>query len=338
MPAPVPPGTFPGDIVVELSGVTKVFYQKQRSERLSEALRSLVRPVVREVRALDGVDLQVRRGEIVAYAGPNGAGKSTSVKLLSGLLSPTSGTVRTLGLDPMRERIGCVSRLGVVFGQRTELWLDHPVAASFEWKRVVWDIPRPRYEAMVGMVKELLGLDEFFRSLTRELSLGQKMRAELGLALLHEPEILLLDEPTIGVDVLAKRNLLAFIKELNRQKQVTILLTSHDMSELEELAGRIVLIDKGKIAFDGSFEALRSGWSDRRLLSLHTSSGTAPVLSGADHIASEASRHDYHYDARSVRLTALLAQASAQTDLLDVESHRGSIDDVIADIYESWQR
>ena len=142
MPKPVRPDTSDGDIVVELSGVSKVFYQKQRSERLSEALRGLVRPVIREVRALDHVDLRLRRGEIVAYAGPNGAGKSTSVKLLSGLLSPTSGVVRTLGMDPMRDRIRCVSRLGVVFGQRTELWLDHPVAASFEWKRVVWEIPR----------------------------------------------------------------------------------------------------------------------------------------------------------------------------------------------------
>ena len=191
---------------------------------------------------------------------------------------------------------------------------------------------------MLGTVKELLGLEEFFRSLVRELSLGQKMRVELGLALMHEPEILLLDEPTIGVDVLAKRNLLNFIKELNRRKQVTIMLTSHDMSELEQLAGRIVLIDKGKIAFDGSFEALRSSWSDRRLLSMHTSSETAPALRGAEHVASEGVKHEYHYDAKKTRLTELLEQAAAQTEVLDVESHRGSIDDVIADIYESWQQ
>ena len=149
-------------------------------------------------------------------------------------------------MDPVRDRVRYVGKIGVVFGQRTELWIDHPVAASFEWKRVVWDIPRPRYERMRELVKELLGLGEFFNSLTRELSLGQKMRAELGLALLHEPELLFLDEPTIGLDVLAKRTILGFIKDLNREQRVTVMLTSHDMAELEQLAGRIVMIDHGK--------------------------------------------------------------------------------------------
>src|SRR5207302_6096205 len=139
------------------------------------------------------------------------------------------------------------------FGQRTELWGDHPVAASFEWKRVVWDIPRDRYERMAGFVKELLGLDEFFHTLTRELSLGQRMRADLGLALLHEPEILLLDEPTLGLDVLARRRILSFIRELNRERDVSVIITSHDMAELEQLAGRIVLLHQGQIAFDGVF-------------------------------------------------------------------------------------
>src|SRR5712671_5017973 len=177
-------------IVVNLSGVSKTFFQRQRSERLQDVFRNLFHPSVRKVQALQHIDLQIRRGEIVAYAGPNGAGKSTTVKLLSGMLAPATGTVRSLGMDPVRERVRYVGKIGVVFGQRTELWMDHPIAASFEWKRVVWDIPRPRYERMRDLVKELLGLGECFNSLTRELSLGQKMRAELGLALLHEPELL----------------------------------------------------------------------------------------------------------------------------------------------------
>jgi ABC-2 type transport system ATP-binding protein len=274
----------------------------------------------------------------VAYAGPNGAGKSTTVKLLTGLLSPTAGTVRTLGMDPVRDRMRCVSRMGVVFGQRTELWLDHPVAACFEWKRVVWDIPRERFDEMLAIVKSLLGLDEFFHSLVRELSLGQKMRAELGMALMHEPEILVLDEPTIGVDVLAKRNIINFIKELNREKHVTVLITSHDMSELEQLAGRIVMIDRGRIAFDGDFDALRDRFSRHRLLVIRTASAAAPVLRGAELLGGEEGRYEYSYDASQVQLPDLLSQAAEQGELLDVESHRGSIDDVIADIYESWQQ
>jgi len=330
--------TAASDIVVELRGVCKTFRQKQRSERLRDTVRSMFRPPIREVRALQQIDLQIRRGEIVAYAGPNGAGKSTTVKLLSGMLAPDTGTVRSLGMDPVRDRVRYVGKIGVVFGQRTELWMDHPIAASFEWKRVVWDIPRPRYERMRDLVKELLGLGEFFNSLTRELSLGQKMRAELGLALLHEPELLFLDEPTIGLDVLAKRTILGFIKDLNREQRVTVMLTSHDMAELEQLAGRIVMIDHGKIAFDGSFDRLRREVSDQRRLLLETSNGTPPALGGATLVRSEAGRHEYTFDATQTKIAALLEQATGQTQVLDVETHRAPIDEVIADIYRQWQR
>ena len=280
--------TCAGDIAVELKGVNKTFYQRQRSAQLGDVFKNLLRPQIREIRALQEVDLVVRRGEIVAYAGANGAGKSTTVKLLSSVLAPTSGTVRALGMDPLRDRVSYVSRIGVVFGQRTELWWDQPVSASFEWKRVVWDIPRDRYERMLGFVKELLGLDEFFDSLARQLSLGQKMRADLGLMLMHEPEILFLDEPTIGVDVLAKRNILEFIQNLNREQGVTVMITSHDMDELEQLAGRIVMIDKGRIAFDGAFDVLRSHFGDRRRLRLQTKGEQAPVLAQAELLQSEA--------------------------------------------------
>ncbi len=338
MPTSALSATAPSDIVVELKGVCKTYRQRQRSEHLSEAVRNLLRPRIREVQALRNIDLQISRGEVVAYAGPNGAGKSTTVKLLSSVLAPDAGTVRVLGMDPMRDRLRYVNHIGVVFGQRTELWWDHPVAASYEWKRVVWDIPRERYERMLGLVKELLGLDEFYHSLARELSLGQKMRADLGLVLLHEPEILFLDEPTIGLDVLAKRNILRFIQDLNRERQVTVMLTSHDMSELEQLAGRIVLIDRGKIAFDGDFSQLRREFVDRRRLLLETPNGPPPALAGAELVKSEPGRHEYVFDASRVKLSALLEQAAAQTTVLDVETHRAPIDDVIADIYESWQR
>jgi ABC-2 type transport system ATP-binding protein len=326
------------DIVVELDGVHKTFRQKQRSERLGEALRNMLRPPVREVQALRDVSLRIGRGEIVAYAGPNGAGKSTTVKLLSGILAPDRGRVRALGMDPVRERVRYVRNIGVVFGQRTELWNDHPIAASFEWKRVVWDIPRARYERMKGLVIEVLGLGEFFNSLTRELSLGQKMRAELGLALLHEPEILFLDEPTIGLDVLAKRLILGFIKELNREQRVTVMVTSHDMAELEQLAGRIVMIDHGRLAFDGPFDLLRREVSDRRRLLIETPNGAAPALHGAELVKSEPGRHEYVFDAAHVRIAELLEQAAAQTQVLDVETHRAPIDEVIADIYSHWRR
>jgi ABC-2 type transport system ATP-binding protein len=337
MDGPAPSGTATSDTVVELTGVSKVFYQRQRTGRLADILRNLLHPTVKKVQALAEIELTIRRGECVAYAGPNGAGKSTTVKLLSGLLSPDAGRVRVLSLDPVRDRVRYVGRIGVVFGQRTELWWDHPIAASFEWKRVVWDIPRDRYDRMVGRVKELLDLEPFFNSLARELSLGQRMRADLGLALLHEPEILFLDEPTLGLDVLAKRNVLTFVKELNREQGVTVMVTSHDMSDLEQLAGRIVMIHQGRIAFDGDFDRLRREIADRRRLLLETEDGAAPVLEGAQHLNSDSGRHEYVFDATKVRIADLLDQAAAQTRVLDVETHRAPIDDVIADLYQTWQ-
>jgi ABC-2 type transport system ATP-binding protein len=307
-----------------------------RSARFGDVLHNLLRPRVRVVEALRDIDLIVRRGEIVAYAGPNGAGKSTTIKLLSGLLAPDRGSVRALGMDPVEDRVRYVGRVGVVFGQRTELWWDHPIAASFEWKRVVWNIPQPRYERMVKLTRELLGLDDIFHTLARELSLGQRMRADLGLALLHEPEILLLDEPTLGLDVLARRRILSFIKELNRERGVSVLVTSHDMAELEQLAGRIVLLHEGQIAFDGVFADLRRVLTHRRILILETASIDPPHLDGAELLHTDASRHEFAFDAAQFKLSDLLEQAAAQTEILDVETHRAPIDEVVADLYEHW--
>jgi ABC-2 type transport system ATP-binding protein len=319
-----------------LRNVRKTYRQRVRSARLADIVRNLLRPEIRVVQALRGIDLIVRRGEIVAYAGPNGAGKSTTIKLLSGLLAPDSGSVRALGMDPVHDRVRYVGRIGVVFGQRTELWWDHPIAASFEWKRIVWNIPEPRYERMLGLVRELLGLDDIFHTLARELSLGQRMRADLGLALLHEPEVLLLDEPTLGLDVLARRRILSFIKELNRERGVSVLVTSHDMAELEQLAGRIVLLHEGQIAFDGDFAELRRLLSRRRVLTLETSSPEPPDLEGAELLRTDGGRHEYAFDAAQVKLAHLLEQAAAQSEVLDVETHRAPIDEVVADLYEHW--
>ncbi|MBM7784197.1 ABC transporter ATP-binding protein [Tenggerimyces flavus] len=337
MPASVRSATPTSDTVVEISGVLKRYQQRQRSEKLRDALTNLVRPKISTITALDGIDLSVRRGEILAYAGANGAGKSTTIKLLSGLLAPDAGSVRVFGMDPVRQRVPYVRRIGVVFGQRTDLWWDHPVGATFEWKRVVWEIPRERFDRMLAYVKELLGLDAFFQTLARELSLGQRMRADLGLALMHEPELLLLDEPTLGLDVLAKRRMLQSILDLNASRAMTVIVTSHDMPDLEQLASRVVMLHRGAIAFDGAFPALRATLGDRRRLVLTTDAAVAaPTLPGADLVSSTDGQHEYAFDAAQVPIAGLLAEASSLVPVLDVETHRDSIDEVVADLYESW--
>ena len=323
--------------VVELRGVHKSFRRRLRSATFTGLLRDLARPRRETVTALRGIDLTVGAGEMVAYAGPNGAGKSTTIKLLAGLLAPDAGTVRALGTDPVRDRVRYVGRIGVVFGQRTELWWDHPVSASFTWRKTVWRIPDDVYRRSLGFARELLGLDPFWHAAARELSLGQRMRADLALALVGEPEILFLDEPTIGLDVLVKQDVLEAIRMLNRERSMTVMITSHDMPDLEHLRARIVLLNEGSIAFDGSFDELRRRMGDRRRLVVETDSPAAPELPGARHLGSEGRRHEYAFDAMAQPIPRLLAAAAARARLVDVETHRAPIEDVIADLYRDWR-
>ena len=236
------------DTVVELSDVTKRFRRLRRG--------GLFRREYEDVYALSHVNLTVHRGEFLAYAGPNGAGKSTTFKLLCGMLAPTEGTSRLFGLDPIRDRIAVMRRTGVLFGNRSELWWDHPVRSSFEWKRNVWAIPRADYEARLDQLVSELRLSDFMDAFARELSLGQRMRANLALTLLHSPELLLLDEPTLGLDVLAKRDLIQALRRINRSTRVTVIVTSHDMDDLHDMADRLVLIHQGAIRYDGPFDPL----------------------------------------------------------------------------------
>jgi viologen exporter family transport system ATP-binding protein len=324
--------------VVELIAVHKTYHRRLRSSSFRGLARDLIRPRRQDVQALRGVDLSVEAGEMVAYAGPNGAGKSTTVKLLAGLLAPDAGTVRSLGLDPVRDRVRYVGRIGVVFGQRTELWWDHPVSATFGWRKSVWNIPDSVYRRSLPYVRELLGLDSFWEAPARELSLGQRMRADLALALVGEPEILFLDEPTIGLDVLVKQEVLEAIRTLNRERGVTVMITSHDMPDLEQLRARIVLLNEGAIAFDGSFDQLRRQLGDRRRLVLETDSTDPLELPGLRYVSSEGPRHQYSFDAAATPIPQLLAAASARGTIMDVETHRAPIEEVITDLYRDWRK
>jgi len=243
---------------VHVQCVTKTFTQWQRENAGKGILRNLLKPQKKTVHALDDVSFTINPGEFVAYAGPNGAGKSTTMKLLAGMLQPTQGTVSVLGMSPDKDRIRLMKKLGVLFGNRTELWWDHPISQSFEWKRVVWDIPDDVYKRNLEMVTDLLDIGELQKTFARELSLGQRMRADLAMMLLHSPTLILLDEPTLGLDVVAKRQMIDFLKKVNRENGVTIVVTSHDMDDLEEMAERILMISNGKIAYDGSFDGLRA--------------------------------------------------------------------------------
>ena len=235
------------DTAVELRGVCKTFRQKQSGDGL---LRNLLHPAYAEIHALDRVDLTIRRGEFVAYAGPNGAGKSTTFKLLCGMLGADAGTVRTCGVDPLRRRIPLMRQVGVLLGSRTELWWDHPVLSSFRWKKEVWDIDDKTYARQLDLVTDMLDLSPFLHTFARELSLGQRMRADLGMMLLHDPQLILLDEPTLGLDVLARRELWELVRSLHGR--VTILLTTHYMEEAEALSDRVGILQAGRLRAVGT--------------------------------------------------------------------------------------
>ena len=299
-------------------------------------INSIFRQEKKTVTALDNVSFQVRQGEFVAYAGPNGAGKSTTMKLLSGMLQPTAGAISVLGMSPEKDRIALMKKLGVLFGNRTELWWDHPVIQSFEWKKVVWDIPDAVYRRNLDMVTELLDIGGIRNTFARELSLGQRMRADLAMMLLHSPELILLDEPTLGLDVVAKRQMIEFLKRINREEGVTILVTSHDMDDLEEMAQRILMISGGKLVYDGSFDGLREITGNLTHFTV-TTDGRKPALEGCRFLGGKSGVFEFEVDLSCLPIKGLLERLSQAEGVRDVEIRKAPVEQVIAQLYREWK-
>ncbi len=295
---------------VNLKNVCKQFVQKQSGK--------LFRPSQKIIRALDNVSFSIDRGEFIAYAGPNGAGKSTTIKLLAGMLRQNSGEIEVLGMSPLRHRIPLMREVGVLLGNRTELWWDHPVSSSYRWKRAVWDIPKKVYEEMEDLVLDLLDIRPFYNTFARELSLGQRMRADLGMMLLHRPSLILLDEPTLGLDVLAKRGMINFLRQYNETKSATIIVTSHDIDDLEEMARRILLISSGKIAFDGDFSELRDTLALKKKAIISTKDGQRHEIDHSD-------------------LGAWLREIPDINDVVDIAFSQTPLEEGIATLYQSWR-
>ncbi|GLB32129.1 ABC transporter ATP-binding protein [Lacrimispora amygdalina] len=321
-----------------IDNITKEYCQWQRSGNARDIIKNMIHPEKRVVTALDRISLQVKKGEFVAYAGANGAGKSTTIKILSGILMPTEGTVSVLGLNPARDRIQLMRHIGVLFGQRTELWWDHPVISSFEWKKQVWNIPDSTFRKNLDMVTDLLDLSDILKTFARELSLGQRMRADIAMLLLHSPELIFLDEPTLGLDVLAKQQMIRFLKKINLESKTTVVVTSHDMDDLEEMAQRIVLINKGRIAFDGNFDELRNVMGGFYRIVLTTASGEAPLsLPGMNLIKTDSGIHEYEFDRNVLEIHKVMALLSDFPQIIDVEIKKAPIEDVVANLYLSWR-
>ncbi|TDO67211.1 ABC-2 type transport system ATP-binding protein [Kribbella sp. VKM Ac-2571] len=254
--------------VIEAAELVKEFSRPAVLEGRLPRLRALFSTKRDITRAVNGVNFEVEPGELVGYLGPNGAGKSTTIKMLTGILTPTSGVCRVAGLEPSRDRARNARNIGVVFGQRTQLWYDLPLRDSFEVLADLYNLDRTTYRNRVGLFTELLDLSDFLDTPVRSLSLGQRMRGDLVAAMLHEPSILFLDEPTVGLDVVAKARLTEFIAETNRSAGTTVVLTTHDMEDVERLCHRIIVIDSGTVLYDGDLSRLKERFMPYRFLVL----------------------------------------------------------------------
>ena len=314
------------EFVIEVDGVEKRFVTRVKRGRLRRERRV--------VKAVDGISFAIERGTIVGYLGPNGAGKSTTVKMLTGILVPSGGRIRVAGLDPSRRRIELARRIGVVFGQRSQLWWDLPLRDSFDLLRHIYRVPPDRHRANLARFTELLGLDAFVDTPVRQLSLGQRMRGELTAALLHDPEVVFLDEPTIGLDVVAKAAVREFLAEVNRERSVTVLLTTHDLADIERLCSRLLIIDHGRLIWDGGLDELKRRYGQERTLVIDLEEPAPPLeVPGARVTKVDGPRQWLAFRRDETSAAELTAAVAARARLVDLAIEETQIEEIVRKIY-----
>ena len=318
--------------IVDSDELTKVFTARRRS-RDGRGVTRVTGTRVRTV-AVDRVSFHVEPGSIVGYIGPNGAGKSTTIKMLTGILVPSAGKAAVCGLDPVRDRKRLARRIGVVFGQRTQLWWDLPLRESFELLRHIYRVEPDRHRKNLERFVDLLDLSPLLDVPVRQLSLGQRMRGDLAAALLHDPEVVLLDEPTIGLDVVAKDRIRTFVRDIVRDAGTTVLLTTHDMDDVELLSDRVLVIDHGRLIYDGDLEGVRRSYGGETVLVADLEEPGPPLqVSGARVVRIDGPRQWLHFRRDVVSAAAVVAQVAAQARLKDLSLEEPAIEDVVRRIY-----
>ncbi|HEX4301195.1 MAG TPA: ABC transporter ATP-binding protein [Rhizomicrobium sp.] len=319
---------------INVENLSKTYRIAARDPGIGGAFRGLFRRRHKEIVALDTVSFALEKGELLGFIGPNGAGKSTTIKILSGILRPTSGRCEVGGLVPWESRIAHVARIGVVFGQRTQLWWDLPIIESFELLRDIYRVDPTRFTATKDRLVEMLKIAPLLDTPLRQLSLGQRMRCEIAAALLHTPQILFLDEPTIGLDAVSKLALRDFVKDLNRKDGVTVLLTTHDMHDIEALARRVIIIGNGKLLRDSSFESMRAEvLGERRLIVDFADDAPDVALDGARIRARNGRTMEFAFDPAKTAAHTLIARVAAAHEVADIRVEDPKIEEVIARFY-----
>lgn len=322
--------------MIQLTNISKTFKVAKREAGLKAATRALFHKEYTYIKALQDVSFTIGDGEMVGYIGPNGAGKSSTIKIMSGVLTPDSGECIINGRVPWQERTDHVREIGVVFGQRSQLWWDVPVIDSFELLRDIYKVEPEAYRKTLSDLTELLNIGEIIKTPARQLSLGQRMRCEIAASLLHDPKILFLDEPTIGLDAVSKIAVRDFIRQINREYKTTVILTTHDMQDIEALTERILLIGKGRILLDGSLAELKSRNSTHKTLTVDYSGRKLPLCESMTVTKDLDGHAQIVIDTAAISVSQAISHISSQVDVKDISVTGESIDEMVVSLYKEF--
>ena len=321
--------------LIEVSNLVKDYKLNVRKKGLLGSIQSLLVPEYKMKRAVDNISFSIEKGEMVGFIGPNGAGKSTTVKMLTGILVPTSGSISIGGLSPHKDRKRNAMRLGVVFGQRSQLWWDLPVVDTFELLKYIYKVPEKTYQHNMSLFNDLLEINEFISQPVRQLSLGQRMRADIAAALLHDPEIIFFDEPTIGLDVIAKEKVREFIRFINKEKGTTMLFTTHDMQDIEKTCRRMIIIDEGTTIYDGTVEHIKESFGTSRTLVVDFAENIGELgISGVEVVDQKDRRKWLKFQKDEVQISNLIFELTQKYGIVDFTVQEPEIEAIIREIYQ----
>ena len=325
--------------IIEVRDLSKEYKIVRRDSGIKNAFKSFMKRDYRIVRAVDKVSFSIKKGEIVGYIGPNGAGKSTTIKMLSGILKPDEGVINIMGMDPTVDRIKYVKEIGVVFGQKSQLWWDIPAEDSFDLLKDIYKIPDDEYEKNKQELVKILHLEEIIKSPVRQLSLGERMKCELVASLLHSPKILFLDEPTIGLDAVSKVIVRDFIKKINKLKKITVILTTHDMADIESLTDRLIMIGHGKKLYDGSVKDIKKKYSNEKIVEVVYEGVLKDkiVNDKIDILEETQGLIRMKIDTRKTKVSDIVRKYSEVCEIKDINVIETGIDDIIYKLYKEYQ-
>jgi len=323
------------DPVIKVENLTKEFKIYESQSGMLGSIKNLFSRKFRIVKAVNDISFNVNHGDFVGYVGENGAGKSTTIKILTGILYPSSGQTVVNGIVPYKNRIENSRRIGVVFGQRSQLWWDLPVKESFDLLKSIYKVPKETFNRNISLFKEILNIDDFFDVPVRKLSLGQRMRCDLAASLLHDPQILFLDEPTIGLDVIAKDKIRKFLLEINQERKTTIILTTHDMDDIEALCRKIIILDQGQIVFDDHVNKLKEEYGRERVLEIEFNE-YYPALDKVKEInvyKSEENKKWIKFRSDKYTAASIISNITENYNIKDLSIHEPGVEDIVKTIY-----